>query len=55
MLDAKHEFDKCSKLVKVELARFEEERISDFKTALEAFLEGMVERQKEVSSRLEVL
>lgn len=38
-----------SKLVKQEVARFEQERIEDFKDALHAFLEGMIARQKEVS------
>lgn len=32
----------------MEVARFEEERVKDFKVALEKFLEGMIERQKEV-------
>lgn len=31
------------------MARFEQERIDDFKDALQAFLEGMISRQKEVS------
>lgn len=31
------------------MARFEQERISDFKDALQAFLNGMISRQKEVS------
>lgn len=47
-MDAKQEFDHVSKLVKTEVARFERERIDDFKKALEEFLEGMIERQKEV-------
>ena len=37
-----------SRLVKTEVARFEQERIEDFKNALEAFLEGMIKRQKQV-------
>ncbi|KAI0073528.1 Vps5-domain-containing protein [Panus rudis PR-1116 ss-1] len=49
-LDAKTEFDQVSKLVKSEVARFERERIDDFKTSLEAFLDGMIRRQKEASS-----
>lgn len=48
-LDAKHEFDQCSKLIKLEMARFEQERIDDFKDVLQVFLNGMVSRQKEVS------
>ncbi|KAH7921295.1 Vps5-domain-containing protein [Leucogyrophana mollusca] len=47
-LDAKHEFDQCSKLIKAEMARFEQERVEDFKNALQAFLEGMISRQKEL-------
>jgi sorting nexin-1/2 len=39
-----------SKLVKTEMARFEQERINDFKDSLVAFLEGMISRQKEVSN-----
>ncbi|KAF8555974.1 Vps5-domain-containing protein [Imleria badia] len=52
-LDAKHEFDQCSKLIKSEMARFEQERIDDFKDALQAFLNGMVSRQKELISAWE--
>lgn len=47
-LEAKSEFDQVSKLVKTEVARFEQERIEDFKNALEAFLDGMISRQKDV-------
>ncbi|TBU27285.1 Vps5-domain-containing protein [Dichomitus squalens] len=47
-LDAKQEFDHVSRLVKSEVARFEQERIEDFKNALEAFLEGMIKRQKQL-------
>jgi sorting nexin-1/2 len=48
-MDAKREFDQCSRLIKSEMARFEQERIDDFKEALQAFLGGMISRQKEVS------
>lgn len=48
-MEAKYEFDECSRLVKAEVARFEKERIEDFKSSLEAFLEGMISRQKQVS------
>lgn len=34
--------------MKSEVARFEQERIQDFKDSLQAFLEGMISRQKEV-------
>ncbi|KAJ7654400.1 Vps5 C terminal like-domain-containing protein [Mycena polygramma] len=47
-LDAKHEFDQATKLIKTEVARFEQERIEDFKDSLHAFLEGMISRQKEL-------
>ncbi|KAJ6581560.1 Vps5 C terminal like-domain-containing protein [Mycena capillaripes] len=47
-LDAKHEFDQATKLIKTEVARFEQERIDDFKDSLHAFLEGMISRQKEL-------
>jgi sorting nexin-1/2 len=36
--------------VKTEVARFEQERIEDFKNSLHAFLEGMISRQKEVGA-----
>ena len=42
------EYEQVSKLVKSEVARFEQERIEDFKDSLHAFLEGMISRQKEV-------
>ena len=48
MLDAKQEFEKCSRLIKEEVSRFEDERIHEFKLSLSSFLEGMVQRQKEV-------
>ncbi|KIK48273.1 hypothetical protein CY34DRAFT_72311 [Suillus luteus UH-Slu-Lm8-n1] len=47
-LDAKHEFDQCSKLIKSEMARFEQERVDDFKISLQTFLDGMISRQKEL-------
>ena len=47
MLDAKHEFEHVSRLVKSEVARFEQERIEDFKKSLEHLLDGMISRQKE--------
>ncbi|KAH9913923.1 Vps5 C terminal like-domain-containing protein [Fomitopsis serialis] len=52
-LDAKTEFDQTSRLVKTEVARFEQERIEDFKNSLEAFLDGMIARQKELISTWE--
>jgi len=47
-LDMKQDFDKASRLVKTEVARFEQERIEDFRDALQAFLSGMIDRQKEL-------
>ncbi|OBZ73550.1 Sorting nexin-1 [Grifola frondosa] len=52
-LDAKQEFEQVSRLVKSEVARFEQERIEDFKNSLEAFLEGMISRQKQLISAWE--
>lgn len=54
-LESKHEFDHVTKLLKSELARFEQERIEDFKNSLHAFLEGMIARQKEVWRSLTTL
>ncbi|EIW79392.1 Vps5-domain-containing protein [Coniophora puteana RWD-64-598 SS2] len=47
-LDAKHEYDQCSRLIKIEVARFETERVEDFKNCLQTFLDGMIARQKEL-------
>ncbi|KAH8832985.1 Vps5 C terminal like-domain-containing protein [Flagelloscypha sp. PMI_526] len=47
-LESKREFEDVSKLTKKEVARFERERIEDFKNTLHAFLEGMITRQKEL-------
>ncbi|KAH9920815.1 Vps5-domain-containing protein [Amylocystis lapponica] len=52
-MDAKQEFEQVSRLVKSEVARFEQERIEDFKSSLEAFLEGMISRQKQLISAWE--
>ncbi|KAF8809467.1 Vps5-domain-containing protein [Phlegmacium glaucopus] len=46
--ESKLEYEQVSKLVKTEVARFEQERIEDFKDSLHAFLEGMISRQKEL-------
>ncbi|PBK99466.1 Vps5-domain-containing protein, partial [Armillaria gallica] len=50
-LEAKHEFESVSRLVKSEVARFEQERIEDIKDSLNAFLEGMIARQKQMISQ----
>lgn len=47
-LEAKSEFDQTSRLVKTEVARFEQERIQDFKNSLEIYLSGMIAKQNEV-------
>ncbi|KAG9017162.1 Vacuolar protein sorting-associated protein 5 [Tulasnella sp. 427] len=44
--EAKREFDDVTKLIKMELARFERERIEDFKVSMEEFLETMIRKQK---------
>ncbi|KAH9019146.1 Vps5 C terminal like-domain-containing protein [Lactarius hengduanensis] len=53
-LDAKQEFEHVSRLVKTEVARFEQERIEDFKKTLEQLLDGMITRQKETIQAREV-
>jgi sorting nexin-1/2 len=54
-LDSKQEFDHCSRLIKTEVARFEQERIEDFKESLQVFLDGMISRQKEVSTETKLI
>ena len=39
--------------MKSEVARFEQERIEDFKSSLEAFLDGMITRQKDVREMIQ--
>jgi hypothetical protein len=39
--ESKLEYEQVSKLVKTEVARFEQERIEDFKDSLHVFLEGI--------------
>jgi sorting nexin-1/2 len=45
-MEAKQEFEHVSRLVKTEVARFEQERIEDFKKSLEHLLDDMISRQK---------
>jgi sorting nexin-1/2 len=52
-IDSKNEFDSVTKLVKSEIARFEHERIEDFKDSLEMFLENMIRRQREVRKSIQ--
>jgi len=42
------EFDETGKRLKIELDRFEREKVEDFKASVETFLEATVEGQKEV-------
>ncbi|KAJ3890684.1 Vps5 C terminal like-domain-containing protein [Lentinula edodes] len=44
----KRAFENTSRLCKAEMARFEEERVEDFRDALRAWLEGMIGRQSEL-------
>lgn len=48
MLDAKSDFDDVSKLTKAEMARFDKEKVDDFKKAIEDYADGMAARQREV-------
>ena len=41
-------FDDMGRLMRTELDRFEKEKVEDFKSGVETFLEGAVEAQKEV-------
>ena len=51
MLDAKQEIEQVSRLVKTEVALFEQERIEDFKKSLEHLLDGMIVRQETIQAR----
>ena len=46
-------FEEMGRLMKNELDRFEKEKVEDFKSGVETFLESSVEAQKEVSSMFE--
>ncbi|CAB4395886.1 unnamed protein product [Rhizophagus irregularis] len=48
--DCKNEFEEVSKLIKNELDRFDKEKVEDFKNGVEAFLESVVQTQKEIIS-----
>ena len=45
-------FEDMGRLMRAELERFEREKVEDFKSGVETFLEGAVEAQKEVRSHL---
>jgi sorting nexin-1/2 len=49
MLDARHDFEDVSKLTKAEMARFDKEKVDDFKKALEEYTDSLALRQREVS------
>lgn len=51
MLDARHDFEDVSKLTKAEMARFDKEKVDDFKKALEEFTDSLALRQREVGPR----
>lgn len=42
-------FEDMGRLMRAELEKFEREKVEDFKSAVETFLEGAIEAQKEVS------
>ncbi|GAA5893727.1 hypothetical protein JCM5296_001118 [Sporobolomyces johnsonii] len=48
MLDARHDFEDVSKLTKAEMARFDKEKVDDFKKALEDYADSLAMRQREV-------
>ncbi|GAA5911460.1 uncharacterized protein JCM6883_005763 [Sporobolomyces salmoneus] len=50
MLDARHDFEDVSKLTKAEMARFDKEKVDDFKKALEEYTDSLALRQREVVS-----
>ena len=48
-LDAQSDFDAVSRLVKLEFSRFEQERIEDLKSTMEAYITEAVDAQQKVS------
>ncbi|GAA6060073.1 hypothetical protein JCM10212_003034 [Sporobolomyces blumeae] len=50
MLDARHDFDDVSKLTRAEMARFDKEKVDDFRKALEDYADSLATRQREVVS-----
>ncbi|GAA6002156.1 uncharacterized protein JCM10292_000783 [Rhodotorula paludigena] len=48
MLDSRHDFEDVSKLTKAEMARFDKEKVEDFKRALEEYADSLAARQREV-------
>jgi hypothetical protein len=47
-LDARSDFDAVSRLVKLEYARFEQERIEDLKETMERYIEEAIDAQSKV-------
>lgn len=48
-------FDDMGRLMRAELERFEKEKIEDFKSGVETYLESAVEAQKEVYTSCEAM
>ncbi|KAK4051243.1 Vacuolar protein sorting-associated protein vps5 [Microbotryomycetes sp. JL201] len=48
VIDTKQDFEDVGKLTKAEMARFDKEKVDDFKRALEDYVDGMALRQREV-------
>jgi sorting nexin-1/2 len=48
VVSSKKEFEEVSKVIKVELDRFDHEKVDDMQAAMQGFLESMIENQKEV-------
>ncbi|RUP35202.1 hypothetical protein BC936DRAFT_138511 [Jimgerdemannia flammicorona] len=48
VISTKRDFEEISRLVRAELDRFDKEKVEDFKSSVEDFLESMVENQKEI-------
>jgi len=47
-LDARSDFDAVSRLVKLEYARFEQERVEDLKETMERYIEEAIDVQSKV-------
>lgn len=52
--DSRAEYDEVTKLIKIEVARFEHDRIVDFKSSLDAYLEGVINGQTKVCVRVTI-
>lgn len=48
--DAQNEFEDVSKLIKVEMQRFDKEKVDDFKAGVSRYVDGMLQRQRVVGS-----